>query len=344
MSERSIESIFGIGETRAASAAAKIPDSKPAAPTTKYGGMIGKNEGLTAEEVRDYLGWTVTGEPMMLADGTPVPGHVCQTRSGVSGKARCLGVVSTKYRTIQNEELIQIAEKLSGDNNLTFANCGVTGGGARVFFQCRGESFDIGGGGDIVTPYALFANGHDSSLSGMLIPMSDRVTCQNQLGRILQGNKSRASFRLRHTGDTDKQIEEIRRLGTAYFSTIKEMRALMEEMRSTAVKTEDLQKFYHEVWQKSFKPIPLNPTDEDQQKIADSAKQGFAMFMKRFETEKPIAGASVWNMANAFTGYIQHDKGNKTPNAARSRWERSMFGDIASKSAAAFRIAVGLCS
>ena len=68
--------------------------------------------------------------------------------------------------------------------------------------------------------------------------------------------------------------------------------------------------------------------------------------MKRFENEKRIAGSTEWNMANAYTGFLQHDRGvGKIPQqTAQRRYESSLFGVTASRSVEAFRIALSLTS
>lgn len=295
---------------------------------------------LDRDRLAQYLGWQVERTPMFLPDGRPVKTHVAQIRSDNQAQ---LGVVTAGFQTIQNSELLELADAVRNDNDLRFANAGMVDGGSRVFFQCRGESFDIGGGPggeDVVTPYMLFCNGHDGSLSCRMIPMTDRMFCQNQLGNIVK--RAASLFVIRHTGDTKSKIKEAKRLGRAYFTTIQANREAMLELRNTAVKTQDLQEFFHGCYTKHFGQVQKDATTEEQQRAADRMKESFGDYVKRFESEKHVAGATAWNMANAYTWWLQHKKGaGKDPQkTAQRRLESSLFGVSASRSVDAFRMAL----
>jgi hypothetical protein len=162
------------------------------------------------------------------------------------------------------------------------------------------------------------------------------------LGNIVKRQTSIAV--IRHTGDMKSKIEEAKRLGRAYFTTVKANRDAMLELRNTAVKTEDLQKFFHGVYEKHFGAVQMNAKDEAQERAVQRMKDGFGEYMLRFEKEKKIAGATAWNMANAYTWWLQHCKGvGKNPQkSAQRRYESSLFGVNASRSVEAFQSALGM--
>lgn len=117
-------------------------------------------------------------------------------------------------------------------------------------------------------------------------------------------------------------------------------------MRDIGVKTEDLQRFFHDCYSRHFGQINFSPKTEAEERAAERAKAGYAADVKRFENEKRIAGSTGWNMANAYTGFLQHDRGvGKIPQrTAQRRYESSLFGVTASRSVEAFRIALSLTS
>lgn len=296
------------------------------------------------DRVAKYLGWQVERTPMFLPNGEPVKTHMAQVRSD---NQKVLGVVTAGFQTIQNSELLELADAVRNENELTFANAGMVDGGNRVFFQCRGDSFDIGGGSggdDVVTPYMLFCNGHDGSLSCRMVPMTERMFCQNQLANIVR--RAESLVVIRHSGDMKSKIAEAKRLGKTYFATIKANREAMLALRDTAVKTEDLQKFFHGVYEKHFDAVQMNAKTEEQEKAVQKMKDGFGEFVMRFEKEKNVAGATAWNMANAYTWWLQHCKGvGKNPQkTAQRRYESALFGVSASRSVEAFRMALELAS
>ncbi len=149
------------------------------------------------------------------------------------------------------------------------------------------------------------------------------------------------SSAIRHTGDTGLKLEKAKRLGRQYFTTMQANREAMLAMRDTGVKTEDLQRFFHDCYAKHFGPVDFNDTEAEER-----AKNGYAEYVKRFENEKRVAGSTVWNMANAYTGWLQHDRGvGKYPQkTAQRRYESSLFGVTASRSVEAFRMALELAS
>lgn len=174
--------------------------------------------------------------------------------------------------------------------------------------------------------------------------MTQRMWCQNQLGNIVKRHAAFAT--IRHTGDTRQKIEEAKRLGRQYLVTMQANREAMLALRDTAVKTEDLQRFFHECYARHFGHVPLNAQTEQEHRAAERAKEGYARFVKRFDSERSVAGSTVWNMANAYTGWLQHDKGvGRNPQkTAQRRLESSLFGVLASRSVEAFRVALELAS
>ena len=174
--------------------------------------------------------------------------------------------------------------------------------------------------------------------------MTKRIFCQNQLGNIVKTHSAFAA--IRHTGDTRHKLEEAKRLGRQYFTTMQANREAMLAMRDTGVKTEDLQKFFNDVYSKHFGKVEFNAKTEAEERAAERAKAGYAAYVKRFENEKRIAGSTAWNMANAYTGFLQHDRGvGKIPQrTAQRRYESSLFGVTASRSVEAFRMALQLSS
>ncbi|HQX50057.1 MAG TPA: DUF932 domain-containing protein [Planctomycetaceae bacterium] len=321
--------------------AAEIPQT-----TTEYGHTLsrgrsyGDHSDIDRAEVERYLSWSVDRIPLTLHTGEPVKTHVANVRSD---SRQVIGVVTAGFQTIQNQELIDLADAVRNDQQLRFCNAGVVAGGARVFFQCRGDSFDIGDGDEVV-PFMLFCNGHDGSLSCRMTPMTKRMWCQNQLGNIVRKHSAFAA--IRHTGDTRLKLEEAKRLGRQYFTTMQANREAMLAMRDTGVKTEDLQRFFHDCYSKHFGIVNFNAKTEAEERAAERAKAGYAEYVKRFENEKRVAGSTAWNMANAYTGWLQHDRGvGKNPQkTAQRRYESALFGVTASRSVEAFRVALELAS
>jgi phage/plasmid-like protein (TIGR03299 family) len=305
------------------------PEPQKRAARTAYGLPIDPSR----EEVEEILGWDVNAVALQTVDGQPVTTHVVNVTNGHQ-----LGVVGASYQIIQNRELLDLADAIRNDNSLEFGTAGFTGDGQKVFFQCKGECFDIGEG-DTVTPYMLFANGHDGGLAARLQPMTERMFCQNQLGSITRG---KAYFTIRHVGNIKAKIEEAKALGRAFFKVTEDNRLAMLELRNTEVSQADLQKFFYEIYQRHYKSVNLNPKTEEEHNAAERARNAYHQFNRRFIKEKHIAGTTAWNMANAYTGWLQHDKGaGSNPQlTARRRYESSIIGTLERRSREAFKLAL----
>lgn len=307
------------------------PEPQKRAARTGYGLPIDPSR----EEVEEIIGYKVHSETLQTSSGEPVTTHVVNINSS---NGEQLNVVGSSFQIIQQSELLDLADSIRNDHSLKFGTAGFTGNGQKVFFQVLGECFDIGEG-DTVTPYMLFANGHDGGLACRLQPMTERMFCQNQLGSITRG---KAYFTIRHVGNVKAKIEEAKALGRAFFKVTEDNRLAMQELRDTEVSQADLQKFFYEIYQRHYKSVNLNPKTEEEHNAAERARNAYHQFNRRFIKEKHIAGTTAWNMANAYTGWLQHDKGaGSNPQlTARRRYESSIIGTLERRSREAFKLAL----
>ena len=94
-----------------------------------------------------------------------------------------MGVVSDRYRIVQNEEAFQFTDDLLGEG-VTYETAGSLQGGKKVWMLAKlPEKYIIAG--DEVTPYLVFFHSHDGS-SGVKVAMTPvRVVCQNTLNLAL---------------------------------------------------------------------------------------------------------------------------------------------------------------
>ncbi len=126
------------------------------------------------------LDWQVESRNIYSGTGTMIPGYRANVRSTDDA---VLGVVSDRYRIVQNEEAFQFTDDLLGEG-VTYETAGSLQGGKKVCMLAKmPEKYIIAG--DEVTPYLVFFNSHDGS-SGVKVAMTPvRVVCQNTLNLAL---------------------------------------------------------------------------------------------------------------------------------------------------------------
>lgn len=149
------------------------------------------------------LDWEVLQEPIHMADGKPIGGYKVNVRNT---DRRVLGVVSDRYKIVQNREAFAFTDALLGEG-VRYETAGSLQEGKKVWLLAKlPHEYIISG--DRISPYLVFFNSHDGSgaIKAALTPI--RVVCQNTLNLALSSAKR--SWSMIHTGDIRGKIEEAR--------------------------------------------------------------------------------------------------------------------------------------
>ena len=149
------------------------------------------------------LDWEVLQESIHMADGKPIGGYKVNVRNT---DRRVLGVVSDRYKIVQNREAFAFTDALLGEG-VRYETAGSLQEGKKVWLLAKlPHEYIISG--DRISPYLVFFNSHDGSgaIKAALTPI--RVVCQNTLNLALSSAKR--SWSMIHTGDIQGKIEEAR--------------------------------------------------------------------------------------------------------------------------------------
>jgi len=149
------------------------------------------------------LDWQVESRNIYSGTGALIPGYRANVRSTDDA---VLGVVSDRYRIVQNEEAFQFTDDLLGEG-VTYETAGSLQGGKKVWMLARlPRKYLIAG--DQVEPYLVIFNSHDGS-SGVKVAMTPiRVVCQNTLNLAL--NTAKRSWTARHTENVLLRVQDAR--------------------------------------------------------------------------------------------------------------------------------------
>ena len=149
------------------------------------------------------LDWQVESRNIYSGTGAMIPGYRANVRSTDDA---VLGVVSDRYRIVQNEEAFQFTDDLLGEG-VTYETAGSLQGDKKVWMLARlPRKYLIAG--DQVEPYLVIFNSHDGS-SGVKVAMTPiRVVCQNTLNLAL--NTAKRSWTARHTENVLLRVQDAR--------------------------------------------------------------------------------------------------------------------------------------
>ena len=115
-----------------------------------------------------------------------------------------LGVVTDRYRVVQNTEAFAFTDALLGEG-VQYETAGSLMGGRKVWLLARlPREFIIAG--ERISPYLVFSNTHDGSGAVSVAVTTIRVCCNNTLNLALA--TAQRSFSMIHTGDIRGKINE----------------------------------------------------------------------------------------------------------------------------------------
>ena len=147
------------------------------------------------------LDWEVIQKDVYTDDGSLISGYKLNTRSIDSA---ALGIVSDRYKVVQNEEAFRFTDDLLGEG-VTYETAGALQGGRKVWMLARmPQRYIIAG--DEIAPYMVVMNSHDGS-SGIKVAMTpNRVVCQNTLNLAL--NSAKRIWTTKHTENVMLRVHE----------------------------------------------------------------------------------------------------------------------------------------
>lgn len=178
-------------------------------------------EAPTSEEALRLggLDWNVIQKPIYTNYGL-VEGYKANVRDT---DHTVLGVVTDKYRVVQNKEAFQFTDNLLGEG-VRYETAGALQNGRKVWLLARlPREYVISG--ERISPYLVFSNAHDGTGAIKVAVTPIRVVCNNTLNLAL--STAKRSFSMIHAGDVQGKIGEARQ---ALFLADKYMEELGKEI------------------------------------------------------------------------------------------------------------------
>ena len=147
------------------------------------------------------LDWQVKQEPVYTDTGEAIPGYKANIRDR---DRRVLGVVTDRYKIIQNKEAFAFTDALLG-KGVRYETAGSLQGGRRVWLLARlPKEYIISG--EQVSPYLVFSNTHDGSGAVKVALTPVRGVCCKTLNRAL--DTAKRSWSMIHIGNIRDKLQE----------------------------------------------------------------------------------------------------------------------------------------
>lgn len=187
------------------------------------------------------LDWTVEARDMWLNGGyEPIPGYKANVRSSDN---KVLGVVSDKYRIVQNADAFAFTDALIG-GDVHYETAGSLLDGKKIWLLAKLPDSEICG--DKTEPYVCFSNTHDGSGAVRVCMTPVRVVCNNTLNLAL--NTAQRAWSVRHVGDISTKLVEAQQcleMAGKYMDALAER---ADQMANTTVSDERLRKILDELF------------------------------------------------------------------------------------------------
>ena len=151
--------------------------------------------------IQSGLDWKVVQRPIMTNVYDPIPGYKANIRDTDN---RILGVVTDRYKVVQNSEAFAFTDALLGEG-VKYETAGSLQDGKKIWILAKlPDKYIIEG--EQIDPYLVFSSSHDGNGAIKVAMTPIRVVCQNTLNVALSSAKRMWSTI--HVGDLAAKMDE----------------------------------------------------------------------------------------------------------------------------------------
>ena len=273
-------------------------------------------ESPTSENALHHAGldWNVVQEAIYTPCREKIEGFKANVRDT---DRKVLGVVSDRYKVIQNVEAFSFTDELLG-HGVRYETAGSLSGGRRVWLLARlPREYIIAG--ERISPYLVFSNTHDGSGSVKVAVTPVRVVCNNTLNLALE--TAQRSFSMVHTGNISDKITEARDTLFKAESYMDRLGAEFEQLHQQKVTDAEVQKYIE-----LLIPMESNAT-RTQEKNVNRLREDLAMrYYDAPDLQK--VGKNAYRFINAVSDFATHAEPlRRTANYSENLFSRTVDGN-----------------
>jgi phage/plasmid-like protein (TIGR03299 family) len=239
-----------------------------------------------------------------------------------SDEVTFLGVVTKKYKPVQNREAFSFLSNLYG-TDMMFESAGSLLGGKRVWVLMKLPEW-IEVAGDPYVPYAFVSNSHDGKSSVLSACTPIKIVCRNTELAAIRGAKR--VYTLRHMGDMQAKIHEAREVLGITIDYYQQFKAVGDQLGAIKLTDRRAQNMLETIlpYDESRGDRAAENVDKARQVVMSLFKEGFHPSLTYGADTGPTdtrgnAAGSYMGFYNAVTEYADWGR-----TAYKSRWKRAV--------------------
>lgn len=291
-------------------------------PWHKLGTPVPK--GVTAEQMIQAAGldWQVDLRPARGAKEINKKGEFSRyevvrvPRPNTKETEVLLGLVSRRYKPLQNVEAFDFFNPIVGDKKAFFETAGALGEGERIWVMAKMPDAMQIVPGDECLKYLLLSNTHSGDGSVIVKFTSVRVVCQNTLLMAMEDGQK--AYRVRHSKQMQFKLEELREFLAITQEVFLNAEQCFRRLAKIQMKETRLEQYFETVFPRSAvqKKNGVKPQ-----------RWGFLQEMFDGRPDLQIRGVrgTLWAAYNAITRFEDY-KQPQQEEQPDQRLERTWFG------------------
>ena len=261
------------------------------------------------------LDWNVVSAPVYQENGLLIPGYKANVRDKDNS---VLGIVSSRYRVMQNKEAFSFTDALIGDTEfgeVRYETAGSLCNGKKVWLLAKMPTKKILD--DDVEPYICFANSFDGSGAVQVCATPIRVVCANTMNLAL--NTAKRKWSTKHVGDMQSKLEEAKLCLSLMDKYMINLDVEADRLANAKLHEEEIEQILDEMF-------PVN--DKTTERKKSNILQFKQNFWKAYDMPDITKfGSSAWRGVNAMSDVITHAAPTRnTATYNENRWGKLMDG------------------
>lgn len=253
------------------------------------------------------LDWKVVQKPIFTEEGQLVGGFKANIRDRDN---QILGVVTDRYKVVQNEEALAFTDQLLGEG-VTYETAGSLQGGRRTWILAKlPQRYIISG--DEITPYLVFMNSHDGTgaIKAAMTPI--RVVCQNTLNLALSNAKR--SWSANHVGNINGKLDDARYTLLYADKYMAELGRSIDRLNQIRLSDQKVYEYINALF-----PLADNATEQQKKNLLRMKEDVKARYFEAPDLKH--IGKNGYRFVNAVSDFATHSK----PLRERSTYRENLF-------------------
>ena len=285
--------------------------------TTVWDGLgIDVRGSRSAEEMLTKAGldWQVGQKAIFTSEGIPVNGYKANVRLS---DQRVLGLVSDKYKLVQNQEAFSFSEELLR-YGFSYQYAGIFQNGRKTWVLVKIPDQYIINGERICT-YLVILNSHDASSSFKIAITPVRMLCSNMLNLAL--SRAQRVWNFKHSSNITTKVQDAMETIEKSEEYMEQLGMQIERLNGISLNEEDIRRNIE-----ILIPVPENATPLQEQNVKKQRQEMWTRYEQAPDLQH--VGHNAYRFINAVSDFETHGKPlRQTATYRENLFERSLDGN-----------------